>query len=78
MWEALDLLTGMSSISELTTLVREIYSREWTPSSEQQLAHKIREKGGVKFVENNDAALSELSHLDNAKSENKVLLFDLR
>lgn len=61
------------SIAELTRLVREIYTQEWTPSSEQQLARKIEEKGGVKFVEHNDAALSELSHLDDApKSDQKV------
>ena len=61
------------SISELTTLIREIYEREWTPSSEQQLARRIKEKGGVKFVEHSDAALSELSHIDDeSKSELKA------
>ncbi|KAJ3537236.1 hypothetical protein NM688_g6718 [Phlebia brevispora] len=60
-----------SSVTELIKMVRHIYSEEWTPSNEQQLARKIEEKGGAKFVQNNDAALSELALLDNAASSDQ-------
>ncbi len=59
-------------MSELTSLVLDVYRREWTPSSEQQLARRVKDKGGVKFVENSDAALSELAGLDSSGTVEKV------
>ena len=53
-------------------MVIDVYRREWTPGSEQQLARKINDKGGVKYVENSDTILSELAGLDNSGSVEKV------
>lgn len=59
----------------MTALVRDIYHREWVPSSEQQLARKVDEKGGVKYVEHSDTALSELSELETSSgSGQKVMI----
>jgi hypothetical protein len=53
-------------------MVLDVYRREWTPFGEQQLARKVKDKGGVKYVENSDNALSELAGIDDPGSEKKV------
>ncbi|PSS05479.1 hypothetical protein PHLCEN_2v3761 [Hermanssonia centrifuga] len=45
-------------------MVIEVFRKEWTPWGESQLARKVEEKGGVKFVENSDTMLSELANWD--------------
>ncbi len=45
-------------------MVIEVFRKEWTPWGEFQLARKVEEKGGVKFVENSDTMLSELANWD--------------
>ena len=64
----------MSRIVELTALIRNLYAKEWTPSNEAQLARKIEEKGGAKFVEHNDSALSELAQVGKSSSAKVRLL----
>lgn len=60
-------------------MIVDVYRREWTPSGEQQLAKKVKEKGGTKLVENSDAVLSELAGLDSGNgSANKVKPFYYR
>ncbi|KAI0090196.1 hypothetical protein BDY19DRAFT_887919 [Irpex rosettiformis] len=59
------------ALSELISLVLDVYRREWTPGGEQQLARRVKEKGGAKYVENSDAALSELAGLDSPGSVEK-------
>ncbi|KAI0701233.1 hypothetical protein BC835DRAFT_271177 [Cytidiella melzeri] len=59
-------------IAELTSMVLDVYRREWTPPGEVQLARKVKEKGGVKYVENSDAVLSELAGLENPGAADKI------
>ena len=54
----------------MTALIRGIYTKEWTPTVEQQLSRRIQEKGGAKYVEHNDTTLSELAVF--AESSQKV------
>ena len=53
-------------------MIVDVFRREWIPLGEQQLARKVKEKGGVKSVENSDAALSELAGLDSGSSNDKA------
>lgn len=67
-------------ITELTSLVVEMYQREWCPANETQLAQQVRKKGGVKSVENSDTMLSELAGLDSAiskKVSEELILFEM-